>query len=445
MLCPSTNFLTNNLLARLHVRYLRALHMERVVFPHSRRVVITGLGCVTPCGIGVSETWDAVTSGRSGTKAVSTFDPSACGSRVAGEVIDFHPGDFLPQRDIQTFGRFVHLGVAAARMAWEDAGAPNVAIDPDRIGVCVGSAVGAIGRAVSDGVTFYEKGLERVHPMFSLQYPGSLSSQIAIALGLRGAAYAVGTACTAGADAIGLALAQIQSGMLDAAVVGGSDAPLFPLLFASFDRIGALSRLNDPPERASRPFSKERSGFVLSEGAGALVLEAEEIARERGASIYAELAGFGATCDAFHHLAPDPEGRQGARAIRMALAHAGVEPSEIDYVNAHGTSTPKNDATETVILKTVFGGRARQIPVSSSKSMLGHLIAASGPVELIISALALRHGVVPPTINFTERDPVCDLDYITEGARRQSIRTVLSNSFGFGSRNAALVLKAVNS
>ncbi len=401
---------------------------------------MTGLGCVTPCGVGVQTTWNAIVQGRSGTKDVSTFDVSECSSRVAAEIRDFRAEDFLARRDLQTFARFAHLGVAAARMAWEDAGRPK--LDLDRVGVCLGSTVGAIDRTVSDGVTFYERGLQRVHPMFPLQYPGTLPSQIAIEFGFRGPTYAVSSACTAGADAIGLGLMMIQSGVLDAVVAGGSDAPIFPLLFASFDRLGVLSRLNDDPARASRPFSHDRSGFVLGEGAGVVILEAEDVARERGARTYAELAGFGATCDAFHQLAPEPEGRQGARAVTLALAHAGLAPHEIDYVNAHGTSTPKNDATETTILKAVLGAHARAIPISSSKSMLGHLIGASAAVELIITALALREGVVPPTINFTEPDPACDLDYVTEGARRMSLRAALSTSFGFGSRNAALVLKA---
>ena len=408
-----------------------------------RRVVITGLGCVTPFGVGAERLWSCVTTGASAIRPVSSFDVSSCGSRVAGEALDFNAEDFLTQREIPAFGRFAHFGVAAARMAWEDAGSPST-LDPDRVGVCIGSAVGAIGRAVNDGLVFAEKGLSRVHPLFSLQYPGTLPSEIAIALGLRGAAYAIATACTAGADAIGLALDQIRAGSLDAAVAGGSDAPIFPLLFASFDRVGALSKLNDPADRASRPFSADRNGFVLSEGAGILILEAEEVARERGAKIYAELAGFGATCDAFHHMAPATEGEQGARAILLALKHAGVTPEDVDYINAHGTSTLKNDLTETRIFKRVFGQRAYDIPISSSKSMFGHLIGASGPVELIISALALRDGIVPPTINMTELDPECDLDYVTEGARTQAIRTVLSTSFGFGSRNAALVVRAVS-
>jgi len=402
--------------------------------------VITGLGCVTPCGTGVRETWDAVTEGRSGTKDVSTFDVSACKSRVAAEIRDFRAEDFVSRRDLHTFARYVHFGMAASRMAWEDAGKPK--LDPDRVGVCIGTTVGAIGRTASDGATFFERGIQRVHPMFALQYPGTLPSQVAIELGLTGPAYAISTGCTAGADAVGLALAQVQSGILDAVVTGGSDAPIFPLLFASFDRMGVLSSLNEPAERASRPFSRDRMGFVLGEGAGIVILEAEEVARARGARIYAEVAGFGATCDAFHHLAPEPEGRQGARAISLALEHAGLRPDDVDYVNAHGTSTPKNDATETVILKAALGARARQIPISSSKSMLGHLIGASGAVELIISALALRHGIVPPTINLTEPDPACDLDYVSEGMRTMPLRAVLSTSFGFGSRNAAVVLKA---
>lgn len=325
-------------------------------------------------------------------------------------------------------------------MAWEDAGRPR--LNPDRVGVSLGSAVGAIDRTVADGITFYERGLQRVHPMFPLQYPGTLSSQVAIELGLHGPTYPISSACTAGADAIGLALTLIQAGILDAVVAGGSDAPIFPLLFASFDRIGALSRLNDDPARASRPFSRDRNGFVIGEGAGVVILEAEDVARERGARVYAELAGFAATCDAHHQLAPDPEGRQGARAVALAIANAGLRPEDIDYVNAHGTSTQKNDATETIIVKSVFGERARTTPVSSSKSMLGHLIGASGAVELIVTTLALREGVVPPTINLTEPDPDCDLDYVTEGARRMALRAAVSTSFGFGSRNAALVVKA---
>lgn len=391
----------------------------------------------------MESTWQSVVEGRSGTKDVSTFDVSECGSRVAAEVRDFRPEEFLSRRDVHAFARFLHFGVAAARMAWEDAGRPR--LDPDRVGVCLGSAVGAIDRTVSDGITFYERGLQRVHPMFPLQYPGTLPSQVAIQLGLHGPTYPISSACTAGADAIGLGLSLVQSGVADAVLAGGSDAPIFPLLFASFDRLGILSRLNDDPASASRPFSRDRNGFVLGEGAGVVILEAEEIARERGAHVYAEVAGFAATCDAFHQLAPDPEGRQGARAVELALGHAGLRSDDIDYVNAHGTSTPKNDAAETTILKAVFGSRARAIPVSSSKSMLGHLIGASGAVEAIITALALRRGVVPPTINLTEADPECDLDYVSEGARYRSLRAAVSTSFGFGSRNAALVLKAAAS
>ena len=406
-----------------------------------RRVVITGVGCVTPCGTGVQETWDAVVAGRSGTKSIVSFDTSGFASRVAGEILDFRPEDFLARREVQAFSRYLHFGVAAARMAWDDAGGPK-ALAADRVGVCIGSAVGAIQRNVLDGLVFAERGIERVHPMCPLQYPGSLPSEVAIALGLHGPAYSISTACTAGADAAGLAFAQIASGLLDAALVGGSDAPIFPLLFAAFDRLQVISRLNDPPERASRPFSRDRAGFVLSEGAGVLLLEAEEIARERGARIYAELAGFGATSDAFHHLQPAPDGAQGVRAVQLALAHAGLEPDAIDYVNAHGTSTMKNDAAETLILKKIFGERSSRIPISSSKSMLGHMIGASAAVELIISALAVHHGTVPPTINVSESDPECDLDYVTHGAREMPLRAVLSTSFGFGSRNAALVVRA---
>jgi 3-oxoacyl-[acyl-carrier-protein] synthase II len=397
---------------------------------------------VTPCGIGVEKTWDAVKSGRSGTKPVSSFDVSGCQSRVAGEILDFRPEDFLARREIQAFSRYLHFGFAAARMAWEDARGAG-AFDADRVGVCIGSAVSAINRNITDAFTFAERGIDRVHPMCPLQYPGSLPSEVAIALGLRGPAYSISTACTAGADAAGLALGQIASGMIDAALVGGSDAPIFPLLFHAFDRLQVISRLNDPPERASRPFSRDRAGFVLSEGAAVVLLEAEEVARERGARIYAELAGFGATTDAHHHLQPAPDGAQGVRAVEQALRHASVRPSEIDYVNAHGTSTAKNDSVETAILKRALGERAKMIPVSSSKSVLGHMIGAAAAVELIIAALSVFEGVVPPTINLVEPDPDCDLDYVTDGARVAKLRTVLSTSFGFGSRNAALVVREI--
>jgi 3-oxoacyl-[acyl-carrier-protein] synthase II len=393
--------------------------------------------------VGVEALWSGLVEGRSGIRPVSYLDVSDCACRVAGEALDFRPEDFLPLREVQAFARFVHLGVAAARLAWDDAGAPGRAIERDRIGVFMGSAVGASGRSISDGITLFEKGLSRVHPLASLQYPGSLPSQIAILLGLMGPTYSIGTACTAGADAIGLALGQVASGALDAAVVGGSDAAIFPLCFTGFDRLGALSRSNDPPEQASRPFSADRSGFVLSEGAGALVIEAEEVARARGARLYAELAGFGATCDAFHQLAPAPEGAQGVRAVELALRQAGMSADDVDYVNAHGTGTPKNDLVETVIMKRVFGERAYRLPISSSKSMTGHLLGASGAVELVISILALRQAIVPPTINVIEPDPACDLDYVTEGPRRMTLRAALSTSFGFGSRNAALVVRAM--
>ncbi len=403
--------------------------------------MITGLGSVTPCGVGVAPLWEHVRHGRSAIGPVTTFDASGCASRVAGEVHGFQPEEFLARRDVHAFSRSVHLGVAAARLAWEDAEQPLRWHDRDRVGVCIGSAVAAIGRNIEDGLTFFERGIGRVHPMSPLQYPGSLPSQVAIMLGLRGPTYAVSTACTAAADALGLAYGQVASGVLDAVLVGGSEAPLFPGLFSAFDRLQVLSRANDPPERASRPFSRDRSGFVLSEGAAMLVLEAEEAARERGARVYAELAGFGATSDAFHHIRPAPDGLQAARALTQALAAAGVGPADVDYVNAHGTGTVENDAIETLVLKRVFGEAVPRLPISSSKSMFGHLIGASAAVELVVCCLAMRHGVVPPTINYTEPDPACDLDYVTDGPRQKSLRVVLSTSFGFGSRNAALVLR----
>lgn len=416
-------------------------HPSEKAHPCLRRVVITGVGCVTPCGTGVEQFWSSIRAGHSGIDRVSSFDPVGCASTVAGEVRDFDARDYVGRREFETFARYVHFGVAAARMAWDDAGLSSQGLDPDRVGVCLGSTVAAVGRIVHEGVVFAEKGIGRVHPMFPLQYPGSVASEIGIVFGLRGPAYSISTACTASADAIGLAFGQIAVGSLDAAIVGGSEAPIFPALFAAFDRMQVLSRFGGAPAQASRPFSRDRSGFVLSEGAGILILEAEDVARARGARVYAELAGFGATCDAHHHLAPAADGKAAARAVTMALEQAGVDSVEVDYVNAHGTGTQKNDEVETLIMKDIFGERAVHVPVSSSKSMLGHLIGASAAVELIICVLAMRDGVIPPTINLAERDPRCDLDYVTEGARQAPLKTVLSTSFGFGSRNAALVVR----
>jgi 3-oxoacyl-[acyl-carrier-protein] synthase II len=383
-----------------------------------------------------------VTEGQSGIGPVSSFDASTCQSRVAGEIRRFVPEDFLARREVQAFSRYLHLGVAAARMAWEDAALPVSSVSADRVGVFVGSAVGPGGRIVSDAGTFYAKGLERVHPMLPAQYAGCLPSEISIALGTTGPTYAICSACTAGADAAGLAMSQIAGGVLDIAIVGGSDAPIFPLLFAAFDRLQVLSRHNEPPAEASRPFSADRNGFVLSEGSGMLILEAEDVALNRGARVYAEFSGFGATSDAFHHLQPASDGVQAARAIALALANAGLAADDVDHLNAHGTGTLKNDAAETIALKRVFGKRAYRIPITASKSMLGHQLGASAAVELILCALTIRNGVVPPTINLVNPDPLCDLDYVSGGARRVAVRTVVSTSFGFGARNAAVVLRS---
>lgn len=405
-----------------------------------RRVVITGLGCVTPCGIGAAALWESLIAGRSGIGRVQAFDARGIGSQVAGEVREFDPTPFLAQREIQTFSRYMHFGVAAARMAWADA-LEGRGLDPDMVGVSVGSMGGHLHRIINEASVFAVHGLARVHPMLPIQYPGSLGCQVSMALGLHGPTYAIGTACTAGADAVGLGFLQIAAGTLDGCLVGGSEMPLIPSIFAALDRLGALSRLNDPPAAASRPFSRTRNGFVIAEGAGMLMLEAEDVARARGARIYAELAGFGATSDGVHHLAPAEDGIQGARAVRLALAQSGMAPSDVDYVNAHGTGTQKNDLAETRILKSVFGDHARRLPVSSSKSMLGHMIGAAGAVELIATTLALHHDLIPPTINLDEPDPECDLDYVPGGARAHRVRAAVSTSFGFGSRNAAIVLR----
>jgi 3-oxoacyl-[acyl-carrier-protein] synthase II len=409
-----------------------------------RRVLITGMGCVTPYGTGLDAFWDGLVSGRSAVTELHAFDPRPYGCRVAGQVPDFRPGDFLPQREVSSSSRCTQLSIAAARIAIEEAKLSPRDVDPRRTGVFIGTSIGTVDYLAANHSVFLEKGIRRVHPLFPAQaYPGVVATQLAIHLGIRGPAICVSTACTSSTDAIGIARMHIRAGVIDRAIVGGTEAPLTPLLFASFDRLGVMSRLNDPPEAACRPFAGSRDGFVMSEGAGVCVLEAEESAAERGARSIAEVASYSATSDAFHPFSPLPEGDEGARAIEEAMDGAGISPDDVDYVNAHAIGSKSNDGIELEILRRVLGDSLPGVPVSSIKGMIGHTMGAAGALEMIASVCAIRDSVIPPTINLSPQDNFPGIDLVPGRARSKPIRLAISPTFGFGARNAVLVVKKV--
>ena len=411
-----------------------------------RRVVITGMGCVTVYGTGLDRFWENLVAGRPGIGPLTAFDPTPYGTRVAGQIPDFRPADFMSQKAISGSARCMQLGVAAARMALEDARLSIQGTDSRRIGVFFGTSVGTFSYAAENHAVFLEKGIRRIHPLFPAQsYAGVVATQIAIQFNIRGPAICVSTACTSATDAIGLALLHIRAGLIDRAIVGGAEAPLDPFLFSAFDRLGVMSRQNDGPERASRPFAAARDGFVMSEGAGACILEAEDAAAERGAEPLAEISGYSATSDAFHGFSPLPTGDEGARAICLALEQANVTPDKVDYVNAHAVGSKGNDPIELDIMRHVFGERVPQIPLSSIKSMIGHSMGAAGALELIACARAIKSSTLPPTINLAPEDLHQGFDFVANEARKAKIRTALSPTFGFGSRNAALVIRDVGS
>ncbi|MFM8944761.1 MAG: beta-ketoacyl-ACP synthase II [Actinomycetota bacterium] len=407
----------------------------------THRVVITGIGPVTPIGIGVDDFWAGATSGRNGIGPITRFDASDLPVRISGEVHGFDPNDWLDPKEVRRTDRFVQLAMAAAKLAWADAGEPSV--EPERGAILVGTGIGGIETLIENHRTMLERGPGRVSPFM---VPGLMANgpggHIAMWLKLTGPNFATVSACASGAHAVGEAFRMVRDGRVDLAIAGGSEAATLPICIAAFAQMGALTKEPDP-ERACRPFDAGRSGFVMAEGACVLVLETEERARARGASIYAEIAGYGASDDAYHITAPDPAGSGAALAIRAALADAGEPASAVDYVNAHGTSTPLNDAGETAALKTALGDAARTVAISSTKSMTGHLLGAAGAVEAAVSALAIREGLLPPTIHYETPDPECDLDYVPNVARRKDVRLALSNSFGFGGQNAVLALRRV--
>ncbi|MBT9177382.1 MAG: 3-oxoacyl-(acyl-carrier-protein) synthase 2 [Firmicutes bacterium] len=406
-----------------------------------RRVVITGLGVVSPIGTGHHAFWQALLAGTSGVNHITRFDTADFATKIAAEIRDFDPGLYMDKKEAKRMDRFAQYGVAAASLALKDAG---IAVTPDnaeQIGVYVGAGIGGMETLESQFAVLKEKGPAKVSPFFVPMMIGNMAAgQIAITLGLKGPSSDVVTACASGAQAVGDAARLIERGDSEVMLAGGTECAITPLAVAGFNSARALSTRNDSPATASRPFDKERDGFVMGEGAGVLVLESLEHAVARGARIYAEVVGYATTNDAYHITSPDPEVRGTVKCMQKALADAKLAPSDVDYVNAHGTSTDQNDRLETRAIKEVFGAHAYSLAISSTKSMIGHLLGAAGAVELIATALAIHDGIVHPTINHTTPDPDCDLDYVPEGARKLSIRAALKNSFGFGGHNCSIVL-----
>lgn len=407
-----------------------------------RGVVITGVGPITAIGAGKEAFWESLKAGRGGIATVKKFDPTPYPTQMAAQLNGFDFSAYIDAKWSRRMDLTSQLAVSAAKMAVVDAGLDLDKADRERVGVVVGTAMAGQAFILEQHDVYKAKGPMKINPFTALTvFPDAPASFISIDLGISGPSFSLATACSSALDAVGYSFNAIRRGELDAIVMGGAEATVFPQAFSAFCMLRAMSQQNDEPERACRPFDKLRDGFVLGEGAGMLVLEDLDHAKRRGAHIYAEILGFGMTCDAYHMTAPEPSGRQAARAIRLALEDAGVTPQDIDYINAHGTSTPLNDKTETLVIKQIFGQDAYKVPVSATKSMIGHLIGAAGAVELIATVLAMEHQIIPPTINYEVPDPDCDLDYVPNVSRKATIDIALKNSFGFGGKNSALVIK----
>jgi 3-oxoacyl-[acyl-carrier-protein] synthase II len=407
-----------------------------------RRVVITGLGIVSPVGNDIDSAWDNIVNGRSGITRITRFDPSLLNAQIAGEVKDFDVTQYMSAKEAKTMDTFIHYGVAAGIQAWRDAGIEVTDANAERIGTIVGSGIGGLPRIEETQLEYIERGPRRISPFF---VPASLinliSGQLSIRLGLKGPSYAVVSACTTGLHSIGDAARLIEYGDADVMLAGGAESTVSPLGVGGFAAMRALSTRNDDPATASRPWDIDRDGFVLGEGAGAVVLEEYEHAKKRGARIYGEFAGYGMSSDAYHITSPDRDGPR--RGVLNALRNGGINADEVDYVNAHGTSTPLGDKNETEALKLAFGDHARNLVVNSTKSMTGHLLGAAGGIEAVFATLAVYHQVSPPTINIFNQDPECDLDYCANEAREMPIRVALSNSFGFGGTNGSMIVRRV--
>jgi 3-oxoacyl-[acyl-carrier-protein] synthase II len=408
----------------------------------SRRVVVTGVGLVSPLGIGTGANWDALCAGQSGIGPITRFDPTQFSARIAGEVKDFDPLQFVDKKDVKKMDVFIQLAIAATDFAMQDA---KLKVSPEhamRTGVFIASGIGGFTTIEREHKALLEGGPRRISPFF---IPAAIinlaAGQVSIRFGAKGPNSATCTACSASAHAIGDAFEIIKRNDADVMIAGGSEAAITPMGVGGFAAMRALSTRNDEPQRASRPFDKDREGFVMGEGSGVIILEELEFARRRGASIYAELVGYGMSADAFHITAPSEDGDGGVRVMQAALKSAGIEPSQVDYINAHGTSTPYNDKLETLAIKRLFREHARTVAISSTKSMTGHLLGAAGGLEAGITVLAIRHQMIPPTINYETPDPECDLDYVPNVKRARKIDYALSNSFGFGGTNGALLFK----
>jgi len=413
---------------------------------NKKRVVVTGLGVVSPIGSTIDEFWNSLLEGRSGVKRVNCFDPSNFSSQIAAEVKGFDPASFLSHKEVRKTDRFVQFAIAASKKAIDDSGLDVEKSDRDRIGVLIGSGIGGLHTIEAEHKKYLEKGPEKgpskISPfLIPMLIVNMASGQVSMAMKAKGPNTAVATACASGNHALGDAFRIIQRGEANVMVAGGSEAAITIMGFGGFCALRALSKRNDAPEKASRPFDKNRDGFVIGEGAGIVILEELEHALKRGAKIYSEMMGYGMSADAYHMTAPDPTGKGAMRCMSLAIEDAGVKPKEIDYINAHGTSTFYNDKIETLAIKEVFGDDVKNVAISSTKSVTGHLLGAAGGVEFIACSLAIRDNIIPPTINYETPDPDCDLDYTPNKPKKKEVNMVMSNSLGFGGHNAALVLR----
>ena len=407
-----------------------------------KRVVITGMGIISPLGIGVEKNWEAICQTKSGIGLITKFDTAEFASKIAGEVKGFNPEDYMDKKEVKKMDAFIQYALASGKMAIEDSQLKIDESNADRVGVLVGAGIGGLSTIEKYHSILLEKGPKKISPFFIPMLIVNLApGQISIYFGARGPNSSVVTACATGNHSIGEAFRIIQRGDADAMIAGGAESVITPLAVGGFCSMKALSTRNDEPERASRPFEKDRDGFIISEGAGVLILEDLQHALKRGANIHAEIIGFGCNGDAYHISAPSPNGAGAAKCMEISMKDAGINYDEVDYINAHGTSTPLNDMSETMAMKNVFKDHAKKVAVSSTKSMTGHLLGAAGGVEAIYSVLAIKHGVIPPTTNYETPDPKCDMDYIPNTPREAKVEVVMSNSFGFGGTNATLIFR----
>ena len=409
---------------------------------NDNRVVVTGIGTLCPLGLDIDTTWEGLIAGKSGIDYITLCDTESLETKFAGEVKGFDPSDYINRKDARRMDRFTQLAVAASQQAVEHSGLQIDSTNQDSIAIVVGSGIGGLTTLFEQTKVLLEKGASRVSPfLVPMMISDMAAAQISIALGVKGLNLCTTSACSSSSDAIGVAYELIKRGDAQAAIAGGSESTINPIGIAGFNALRALSTRNDEPQLASRPFDTERDGFVMSEGACLLILESLAHAQKRGANILAEIIAYGASADAYHITQPDEDGAGAAKAMQLALDKAGLAPAEIDYINAHGTSTPLNDKTETIAIKTVFGDHAYRMLVSSTKSMTGHLIGAAGAIEAAVCIMAIQHRIIPPTINLTHPDPECDLDYVPNVARQAKVTTALSNSFGFGGHNSVLIFR----